>query len=116
MRRRHLDLGESMSTWSSQGEGRPCTWSLPDRGFLAGTLGAALWHCKGRQEKQTFCPQAPLRPEASLGKTRQRSKGLCGVSCSQMLMVLVIPRAAQIESRAASLPVGAGARITSALI
>lgn len=31
-------------------------------------------------------------------------------------MVLVIPRAAQTESRAASLPVGAGARITSALI
>lgn len=67
-------------------------------------------------QRQTFCPQAPLRPEASLGKTRHRLKGLWGVSCSQMLVVLVVPRAAQTESRAASLPVGAGVRITSALI
>lgn len=90
VRRRHLDLGESMSTWSSQGEGRPGMWSLPGRGFLAGTLGPALWHCKGKQEKQTFCPQAPLRPEASLGKTRQRWKGLCGVSCSSWFLSFLV--------------------------
>ena len=107
MSRRHLDLENGTSTWSAQREGR----SLLDRDFLQAHR-PVLWQHRGRQDMQTYCPQAPQRPEDSLGKTRKRLKALCRVSWGQKL----IPHMAQMETCAASLPVGTGVRITSALI
>lgn len=117
-----LDLGKGTSVECSQGEGRPCMWLLRNRAFQHMPTIPVLWNCKGRQEKQRYFHWLHRGLKPPWGKLQMlnspscaKFSKLCRVSWGQKLLVLVIPPIAQMESCAASLPVGTGARITRTL-
>lgn len=93
--REHLDLGKNMSTWSPQGEGRPCTWSLVDRCFPQVPIGQgysiAKVDKKSKYITHSFC-RGPMSPWGKYAKGWQNCVGLAGVKSSWFLSFLILHR------------------------
>lgn len=109
-----LELGKGTSGWCFHGEGRPCTWSLLNRAFLQVPMSQCYGIAK-EDRKSRGIATGSTEASSLPGENTPKMNTLCRVSWGQKLVVLVIPPIAQMESCAASLPVGTGARITSAL-
>lgn len=115
--RRHLDLGKGMSTWSSQGEGRPCTWSLLDEGFPQAPLGQCYYFAKA-DKKSTRVAQwlhrgLKILPWGNHVKGGKHCMGLAAAKSSWFFSFLISHRCKAVLP---PLPVGTGVRITSTLI
>lgn len=84
-----------------------------EQGFPTRSHDSSVMELQRKTGKAEVLSLAPQTHQTSLGKTLQMLNTLCRVSWGQSLVVPVI--IAQRECCAASLPVGTGARITSAL-
>lgn len=93
--RKHMDLGKNMSTWSPQGEGRPCTWSLVDRCFPQVAIGQGYSIAKADKKSKyvthSFC-RDPMSPWGKHAKGWQNCVGLAGVKSSWFLSFPVLHR------------------------